>query len=143
MGLLTSILLAAMGVGVAAANTNDYAPNQAHTPLYTDLSAEAERVAELRRLQNNAQWLPKRPSDELGPCQWVALCHELGYWDNPTEPVEVFWERVRTWDAESADRQESEQDPQAPTSPSYQTASLLVPESREVPLGGVDPETVG
>ena len=141
MGLLTSIVLGALGVGVAMANTNDYADNQAHTPLYADLSAEAERVAEMRRLQNQAQSLPRRPSDSLGVHEWVRLCAELGYWDNPTEPVEEFWKRVRTWDAQHESQTEASSPQPQSALASYQSVPVSGSSSREVPLLGVDPET--
>ena len=130
MGLLTSLLLGALGVGVAAANTNDYADSQAHTPLYHDLSAEAERVAEVRRLQAEAERkLVRRPHWDLGVRDWVRLCIELGYWENPNEPVERFWERVAIWDAQHEDPSGSSAAHPQSASPS----SLLVPGSETLP----------
>ncbi len=123
MGLLASLLLGALGVGVAAANTNDYAENQAYVPPVTSQEAEASR---LLRTQPQPTL---RPSDKLGPCEWVRLCHELGYWADPSEPVEVFWARVRTWD----DQHEAQSAASAAHPLSASPSSQSAPESETLP----------
>lgn len=107
MGLLTSLLLGAMAVGVAAANTADVADNQGHTPLVGDLNEELARVAEIRAAQNRAAMKKQKPSQELGFYEWIDLLRELGWWD--AEVTEgLFWERLDAWDASESARLEDQ-----------------------------------
>src|SRR5687767_10403959 len=103
MGLLTSIMLGALAVGVAAANTADTAPDQAHAPLCGDLNEELARVAEIRAAQNKAAMKAKKPSEELGFYEWIDLLRELGWYD-ATVSEGLFWERLDAWDASASAR---------------------------------------
>ena len=108
MGLLTSLLLGALGVGVAAANTGDYAENQAHTPLIVDFEEESARVAEIRAAQAAAAKKADKPSMKLDLYAWIGLLRELGWWDAEVSEG-LFWERLASWDAEQIALSEAEE----------------------------------
>ena len=105
MGLLTSLLLGALGVGVAMANTNENMP-AVTTP--EEWERENERVQEHRRLQEAARLKGEKPSQRLGPHEWIDLLRELGWWDAEVSEG-LFWERLDAWDAKTSACQAADQ----------------------------------
>lgn len=133
MGLLHSLLLGALGVGVAMANTQDQASTS------EELTAELSRRNEHRKLQEAAAKKGEKPSQMLGLHEWIALMQELGWWDEHVTEAE-FWDRLSAWDAQSEALSAASSPQHPPTSETCPSGPESGTPSREVPLLGVDPE---
>lgn len=61
------------------------------------VTAAQAAFAERHETRRKSEVTPDTPANQLGPHEWIQLCRDLGWWDNPDEDPALFYERVERW----------------------------------------------